>query len=267
MMSTIGMQMPIIPLLDDSGSGGVCAFWHAPGTTRMWKEFQRLENFGRRYDAIPKLKRMRKKSFGTKIISQNDFFGIKLNTSPQDFATRVVTCEPSVRAKFALYLERLCHFFTRDFFCSKAISILMQENADNPQLLGFRECMEVIFQEYRKDRPDTVTEESFVEYVYDEEKTKYDTARVNNVFHYVGITKERVPEPTRSRRRSAAQSPVNRSVPQVPQKLMDTIEKMVKEGSTFMAIMRECRRLQLCNNAEFMVAYQKVKTKNLNLAS
>jgi len=252
-MSTLGMQLPLLPLLNDTGSGGTCAFWHAPRTNKLWAEFKKPENFGRKFHAIPALKRLKRNSFGSTIMSQNDFFGVKFQPSPLKFATAMLSERNHVKKKFALYLERLCHFFTKEFFCAKAIAVLMQENADNPQLLGFRSCMEVIFTEYRTK--EGVEEETFQEYVYDEENSRYDIDRVNNILWYVGITKDKVDIKERKQaRRESKKQPVKRSGYKGSKELLVEVEKLVSEGKSQMQIFHACRGKKLGTGAEIFAA-------------
>eukprot|EP00466_Bigelowiella_natans_P014374 jgi/Bigna1/67168/fgenesh1_pg.3_\ len=254
-MSTLGMQLPLLPLLNDTGSGGTCAFWHAPRTNKLWAEFKKPENFGRKFHAIPALKRLKRNSFGSTIMSQNDFFGVKFQPSPLKFATAMLSERNHVKKKYALYLERLCHFFTKEFFCAKAIAVLMQENADNPQLLGFRSCMEVIFTEYRTK--EGVEEETFQEYVYDEENSRYDIDRVNNILWYVGITKDKVDIKERKQaRRESKKQPVKRSGYKGSKELLVEVEKLVSEGKSQMQIFHACRGKKLGTGAEIFAAVQ-----------
>lgn len=100
------------------------------------------------------------------------------------------------RKIWARYVDRLCYFFGRKFFCYKALCVLMQENADNSRFLGFRACMEVVFQEYkaRKKKRDGViiAETNVLEYLYDDEISAYDCDRFNNLLFFVKVTKREV---------------------------------------------------------------------------
>lgn len=63
-MSSIGMQLPLVPFLSDWCLMGFATYWHAKGSDRMWAEFNKTENFGRPFEAIPAIARMRSQDMG-----------------------------------------------------------------------------------------------------------------------------------------------------------------------------------------------------------
>jgi len=255
-MCSIGMQMPIIPFLNDTGSGGHCAFWGASGTNKIWNEYKKKENFGRKFHAVLPLKRLRKGSFGK--VSHYDFHGQKFAPSPKDFAQALIN-NGSIRKRWSLYIERLAHFFTVEFFCEKAVSVLMQENTDNPQLLGFRGCMEVIFQHFKRNEGSAeVREESFTEYVYDDNQGSYDYKRFNNILWFAGITKEKVTVSKRTISTAGQREKAQAITFEGDQKLYKRVEELLSSGNTQMAIFGICRTEKLGSAKDILSAIRAV---------
>eukprot|EP00470_Lotharella_oceanica_P011168 CAMPEP_0170200960 /NCGR_PEP_ID=MMETSP0040_2-20121228/70136_1 /TAXON_ID=641309 /ORGANISM="Lotharella oceanica, Strain CCMP622" /LENGTH=119 /DNA_ID=CAMNT_0010451155 /DNA_START=512 /DNA_END=871 /DNA_ORIENTATION=+ len=72
--------------------------------------------------------------------------------SARDFGQQIASGRPKKRGeKWAVYMERLCYFFSRDFFCEKAIAVLMQEDAEFGAT-GFRKALEALFKSYAAER-------------------------------------------------------------------------------------------------------------------
>lgn len=250
--AAIGMQLPLLPYMSDGCLMGFATFWHAKGGDRMWTLFRKPENFGRAYEGITPIARMNRASMGG---TEEQRFNGGGPGRPRDFANRVVGDDASYRKRWAVYMERLCYFFTTEFFCRKAISVLMQENADNFALLGFRKACDVVFETYKREKGSAVREESFAEYVYDEDASAYDVERVNNFFHYVGITKCEVkPKPRKRRIPSVPEAKVAKKRFDGSRNLLNYIANMLMEKKSQMTIFSECKKLKIATAKEVFAA-------------
>mmetsp|Transcript_13993 Transcript_13993/g.22326 ORF Transcript_13993/g.22326 Transcript_13993/m.22326 type:complete len:401 (-) Transcript_13993:101-1303(-) len=264
-MSCIGMQVPIIPYLNDWCLGGFSTFWHASGGFSMWNEFKKSENFGRSFQKIKKVASITSPSMGR--TNHWKFVNNAICGSPRVFANRLANPNATWklwRTTWALYLQRFAHFFTRDFFCSKAVSVLMQENTDNPYMLGFRESLEVIFQQYRQSKRGSIPEKTSLEYIFDADKGLYDADRVNNLFWFIGITREEVATKPRKtttdegEEKKAEEKPktilTNKQEFKGPTALLTKVQAMLKEGKNQMEIFKVCRTEKLGGNKEIFDA-------------
>ena len=91
------------------------------------------------------------------------------------------------RRKLALYVERFCTFFKREFFIQKAFNKLNSE--EKPEHAGFRNASEVLFQTFRREQKDVVGD-SFIEYAFqDELYTKLAVKRIDRFFVWLGVLK------------------------------------------------------------------------------
>eukprot|EP00466_Bigelowiella_natans_P013047 jgi/Bigna1/72507/fgenesh1_pg.20_\ len=263
-MSAIGMQLPLIPYLSDTCIMGFAAHWdtNKGGSNLMWEEFSKLENFGRRFEGIAAVKRLRREDMG--VAQQNSFHGHC--GTPKAFANSLVKPGVTKRGKaWAKYMERLAHFFTVDFFCSKAIAVLMQENTDNPGLMGFRSVLEVLFREYKREKAKAgkpIQEDTMVEFVYDEGTSTYDAARVNNLLCFAGITREEVQIKERKHeKQSSVTQRNNLGEFKGSKRLFNRVEELLAHSQDTTAIFRTCKKETLGSNAEIFAAIRAIRSR------
>jgi len=266
-MSCLGMQLPIIPYLSDPYFCQITTYWHASGGDKMWNEFKKLENFGKNYKTVKALAKL-KEARGLKKCSS--LFFNKTWKTPREFATdlnnpRSSKADAGVKKKWAVYLEHLCHFFTHEFFCKKAVSILMQEDSDRPVFLGFRDCMKQLYKHYRAAK--NTPEERWLDYICDSETFEYDAGRINNLLYFAGITKKEVA--VQPRKVQAAKVPDAKVAKpklefQGDQKLLNRVRELLKGGKGQMEIFKVCKDEKLGGNADIFKA---VRFAQANLAA
>mmetsp|Transcript_30720 Transcript_30720/g.60132 ORF Transcript_30720/g.60132 Transcript_30720/m.60132 type:complete len:399 (+) Transcript_30720:2-1198(+) len=333
-LSTTGLQMVIIPYLNNTACGDFPTFWESKGMDEAWEKFFcKKEFFGRKMHAIPGLKDFRDKNMDKNTCKYtSNFYGVGFAPS-KTFAQKLVD-DSKVRPKWAKYIERLCYFLRRDFFCEEAISMLMQEDTSNPRLLGFRACMDVLFKHYKKQEQQTqkqhlqdkqpkeepqqqdagktkrdaddvgfdavlLSSTSFAEYIYDEDNSRYDLDRVNNLFWYAGITKNKVKPPARGQTNktavvtpNAAETPEGKTTntatsittrnveketgnpktltPNLAssykgsEKLLKEVERMLSEGKSQREIFDGCTAGKLGSHKDIMKAVQVANFNKFN---
>jgi len=272
LMSTVGLQLPILPYLSDYAPCGLVNFWHAKGGEAMWKELKKQENFGKSITHIPELKELINDRAKMGKTLENDFQGIPWQ-KPITFGQKLASTQSTQKQREAwkLYVDRMCYFFSREYFCAKAVAILMQENTDNPTFLGFRDCMTELFIHYKKfknegiedDAKLLVPEESWLDFVYDEDTYKYDIDRVNNLLWFADITKEEVPLKPRKMKQKQPKMQRQPSVSSYNgiKELLDKVIEMMKEGKNQMEIFRTCREEKLGGNKDVFSALKEARRR------
>jgi len=264
-LSTLGMQLPIVPHLSDFANGGHCDIWGAKGTQILWDEYQKKENFGRKLFAISKLKEFTKggkKKFGS--VTQHNMKNHPFSPNPKTFADGLNTKKDAkLQKQWAIYIERLAHFFTWNFFCEKAICVLMQEDTNNPRMLGFRKYMGVIYEYYVKEKLSKngeTPEETMEEHVFDDVKNAFDIARVNNLFHYAGFTKKDVEVSKRSKV-VKKETKIAKMEYDGDEKILNKVEGWLDEGNNQMQIFSLSRKEGLGKPKEIMLAIRYARYK------
>eukprot|EP00467_Chlorarachnion_reptans_P026394 CAMPEP_0114492272 /NCGR_PEP_ID=MMETSP0109-20121206/3463_1 /TAXON_ID=29199 /ORGANISM="Chlorarachnion reptans, Strain CCCM449" /LENGTH=846 /DNA_ID=CAMNT_0001669097 /DNA_START=9 /DNA_END=2549 /DNA_ORIENTATION=- len=244
-MAAIGMRFPLVPFLGDQCCKGFAEHWHAKGSDRMWSEYKKSENFGKPFEGIRSIRSMARREMGR--AAENSMGGGRLGSAKRFGET--IARDPNSRTgrKWAEYMERLCYFFSAEFFCEKAISMLMQEGVDFGAT-GFRKVLEKLYEHYKIHEKED-KESDLLGFIYDDEKNAYDTARVNNLLHFAGITKSKIPvAPKKSLTDRGKQNKPATDVkvaykPRVRAnpELMRIVTPMVREGASQQTIFEACR--------------------------
>eukprot|EP00467_Chlorarachnion_reptans_P007228 CAMPEP_0114496562 /NCGR_PEP_ID=MMETSP0109-20121206/5838_1 /TAXON_ID=29199 /ORGANISM="Chlorarachnion reptans, Strain CCCM449" /LENGTH=891 /DNA_ID=CAMNT_0001673847 /DNA_START=134 /DNA_END=2808 /DNA_ORIENTATION=+ len=264
-MAAIGMQLPLIPYMRDSCCMGFAAHWDCAGGETMWTHFKQINNFGKRFEAIPELKRMRDKKWAV-----HKRTGLKVGVVPPlSFGQSLTGKENTRTRKWSRYVERLCHFFTMDFFCEKAVSVLMQENTDNPGLLGFVKVLDALFLHYKAKKAQEgvkIKEEDATEFIYDDVACMYDIPRINNLLHLAGITRSEVPLKPREIKLETTpkQDSCQAEIFSGSRALYDRVKQLLAEGKAQHVIFAVCTEESMGSNAEIFKALRAVRRNEVS---
>eukprot|EP00466_Bigelowiella_natans_P009538 jgi/Bigna1/141149/aug1.60_g15857 len=254
-MAAIGMRFPVVPFLSDKHFTGFATHWHARGGRVMWEEYKKPVNFGRAYEGVPAIRKLGRKGMGR--TEENGIHGHV--GSARQFGQGIAANSSLTRAeKWRLYVERLCYFFSWEFFCPKAIAVLMQEDAEF-RAIGFREALKTIFKFYKESKKGAIDEETLLDFIYDDIKGDYDGARVNNLLHFAGITKGEVQVKKRNHksRKPSDKKGKNGTASKKfhgSHELLTEVKKLVKEGHAQRHIFKTCRARKLGDNGEIFAA-------------
>ena len=185
LQAALGVHVPIESYYADNCLVSTVDFWSGLSEEAWVKGFSKPEHFGLRFMAIKALKN------GLPFITdhhvpKNQFpKGLGLSTVRKD-ANRLV--DPGVaiashRTQLSRYLDRFAHFFSVEFFTSKAFARMNSE--DKPEHAGFRKACAVLYTRYRDEQG--VEAPTLLEHVYSEDYT-LDVLRVYKFFVWCGIT-------------------------------------------------------------------------------
>ena len=185
LQAALGVHVPIESYYADNCLVSTVDFWSGLSEEAWVKGFSKPEHFGLGFMAIKALKNGL--SFITDHhVPKNQFpKGLGLSTVRKDANSLV---DPGVavaphRAQISRYLDRFAHFFSVDFFTSKAFARMNSE--DKPEHAGFRKVCAVLYERYRDEQ--AIEAPTLLEHVYSEDYA-LDVMRVYKFFVWCGIT-------------------------------------------------------------------------------
>jgi hypothetical protein len=126
LIKILGVQLPVVPLLEDGCLLGVCDVWLADEMGKIWPEIAKSEFFGAEYSKLQRLRARRNCSLIEMLAS------ISPRYSPEQFASNLDNANANAREKAAIYSERFAHFFTEGFFLPKMFSVLYKSSRADP---------------------------------------------------------------------------------------------------------------------------------------
>jgi hypothetical protein len=177
----LGVQLPVVPLLEDGCTLGVGDHWEDPAMKKIWDEVRKSEYFGAEYTAVPAMKSVRC-NWG----KSNILLGSNVGT-PEQFVNQMKRNAP-MRERAAQYAEKFAYFFSEEFFLKKMFEVLNQEMESRPELLGFRDSVQVVFDEMKRRGIIQTEETGFVDWVYDEYVINLDVQKIRQITDFVGFT-------------------------------------------------------------------------------
>lgn len=121
LLSTIGIQLPIMPFLKDEQKGAALFLDAIDGN--MMKHFDEKENFGNSWHLISQIKNCRVKNVGT-LFMPSSYYVMELANKAIDPSSS----NKSNRKMIASYIKRFTNFFTLDSFLEPLCIAFIQDN-------------------------------------------------------------------------------------------------------------------------------------------
>lgn len=170
LLENAGFALPLTPdRYDDDWWKGAADFWEGLPDS-VWQQFADENNFGKQMEGIKGLKRLKQRPKTTH----------KIIKAPSEM-------KHNPKAD-AVYLEKFCHLFRREFFVRRCFETLNAENS--PEYVGFRKALNVLFPLYARqfELGDNL---GFLEFLYDEELIELQQDNCAHLLAWLGVLEPR----------------------------------------------------------------------------